>query len=195
MHLHHPCLLEWLLEHGDDDSATNLRDGKCCCDPRAKAVSQTIPQATDDENASQGTLGEPGREPTPRTLSLLETDDDVWKSKSRLWPDGTPVNKVFSMLYIHKHMSLDSVNTEYRRLSKLRHPDKVPPEAKLAATEDFKYLQECYCKLKDFLKTGTPLEEDHSPEATYTTAQEKDMWRRAENRSNPLASPPAGEYR
>ena len=31
MHLYHPRLLERLLEHVDDDSAKNLRDGKFCC--------------------------------------------------------------------------------------------------------------------------------------------------------------------
>lgn len=79
----------------------------------------------------RGTLDEPGGEPTARTLSLLDTEDDVWTSKSRIWPDGTLISKVFSRLYIHRQMSLRSVDIEYKRLPLIRHPDKVPDDAKM----------------------------------------------------------------
>ena len=100
------------------------------------------------------------------------------------------------MLHVHRQMSLSAVNDEYRRLSKLRHPDKVRDEAKLAATEDFKYLQQCYCRLKDFIKTSAPLEEEEQSSTDYpskaTKAKDQAMWGSAENRSQPPGTPPDG---
>ena len=62
------------------------------------------------------------------------------------WEGHKPhLSEVFSRLHIDRHRSKGAVNTEYRRLSKLRYPDKVRPEAKAAATDDFKYLNKCYC--------------------------------------------------
>jgi hypothetical protein len=165
-----------------------------------EGAGDTVPEDDHGSTAQslQSTVDEPGGEPTPRELAILEPAEDLRGATSRVWPRGTPVHEVFNLLHIHRQMSLYAVNIDYRRLSKLRHPDKVRPEAKAAATEDFKYLQQCYCRLKDFIKNGAPLEEDedvgdnNDNPSRATKATDKAMWSAAENRSQPPTSPPDG---